>query len=115
MRASVLRWDERAAPGHAAALALHAELLVLRHGVIVPRLAAGGRGDGYQLIAPTVLRVKWRFGDESRLGLIANLGPAPATVSYAVAGTRIFTLGDVPARADEAELAPWSVGWFLES
>jgi malto-oligosyltrehalose trehalohydrolase len=115
MRASVLRWDERAAPDHAAALALHAELLALRHGVIVPRLAAGGHGDGYQLIAPTALRVKWRFGDESRLGLIANLGPAPATVSYAMAGTRIFTIGDVPGRADEAELAPWSVGWFLES
>jgi malto-oligosyltrehalose trehalohydrolase len=115
MRASVLRWDERAGPEHAAALALHAELLALRHGIIVPRLAAGGRSDGYALIGPTALRVKWRFGDESRLGLIANLGSEPATVSYAIAGTRIFSLGDVPARADATELAPWSVGWFLES
>jgi maltooligosyltrehalose trehalohydrolase len=115
MRASVLRWDERSAPEHAAVLALHAELLALRHGIIVPRLAVGGRGEGYGLIAPRALRVTWRFGDESRLGLIANLGSEPATVSYAIAGVRIFSLGDVPARADEAELAPWSVGWFLES
>jgi malto-oligosyltrehalose trehalohydrolase len=115
MRASVLRWDEQSEPEHAAALALHAELLALRHGVIVPRLAAGGRGDGYQLMAPTALLVKWRFGDESSLGLIANLGPEPATVSYAIAGARIFSLGDVPARADQAALAPWSVGWFLDS
>ena len=115
MRASVLRWDERSAPEHAAALALHAELLALRHGLIVPRLAGGGRGDGYALIAPAAVRLKWRFGDESRLALIANLGPEPATVSYAIAGTRIFTVGDVPARADEAVLAPWSVGWFLDS
>ncbi len=115
MRASVLRWDERSDPVHAAALALHAELLALRHGVIIPRLAGGARGDGYQLIGPAALRVKWRFGDESRLGLIANLGPEPATVSYAIAGTRIFSLGDVPAHADQAALAPWSVGWFLDS
>ena len=39
----------------------------------------------------------------------------PAAVSYAVAGVRIFALGDVPPRADEAVLAPWSVGWFLDS
>jgi malto-oligosyltrehalose trehalohydrolase len=115
MLASVLRWDERAAEPHAAMLKLHAELLALRAGLIVPRLAAGVRGDGYQLLAPAALRVKWRFGDDASLGLIANLGAEPATVSYAVAGVRIFTFGDVPARADEATLAPWSVGWFLES
>jgi malto-oligosyltrehalose trehalohydrolase len=115
MTASVLRWDERAGAPHAAALRLHADLLALRAALIVPRLAAGVRGDGYQLLAPAAVRVRWRFGDDARLGLIANLAAEPATVSYAVAGVRIFTLGDVPARADEALLPPWSVGWFLES
>jgi maltooligosyltrehalose trehalohydrolase len=115
MRASALRWDERAAAPHAATLKLHAELIALRAGLIVPRLAAGVHGEGYQLLAPTALRVQWRFGDGARLGLIANLGAEPATVSYAIAGVRIFTFGDVPARGDEAALAPWSVGWFLES
>ena len=115
MRASALRWDERAAAPHAATLKLHGELIALRAGLIVPRLAAGVHGEGYQLLAPTALRVQWRFGDDARLGLIANLGAEPATVSYAIAGVRIFTFGDVPTRGDEAALAPWSVGWFLES
>jgi len=115
MLASTLRWDERAGPRHAAMLKLHEELLALRAGLIVPRLARGAHGEGYHLLAPAALRVKWRFGDDARLGLVANLGSEPATVSYAIAGVRIFTLGDVPARADEATLAPWSVGWFLES
>ncbi len=115
MRASVLHWDERTQPRHAAMLALHRELLALRVGLIVPRLASGAHGDGYALLAETALRVKWRFGDESRLTLVANLGAQPATVSYAAAGVRIFTLGDVPAHADATAIAPWSAGWFLDS
>jgi 1,4-alpha-glucan branching enzyme/maltooligosyltrehalose trehalohydrolase len=115
MRASVLKWDERAAPPHASMLKFHADLLALRDGVIVPRLAHGAHGDGYQLLADTAFRVKWHFGDDSRLGLIVNLGPEAAKVSYAIGGVRIFALGDVPANADAAALAPWSVGWFLES
>ncbi|HEV2737319.1 MAG TPA: malto-oligosyltrehalose trehalohydrolase [Candidatus Elarobacter sp.] len=115
MRASVLRWDERAQPRHAAMLALHRELLALRAGLIVPRLAGGAHGDGYQVLGATAFRVKWRFGDESRLALVANLGAQPAVVSYAAGGVRIFALGDVPAHAAAAALPPWSAGWFLES
>ncbi len=115
MRASVLRWDERAQPGHAAALALHRELLALRAGLIVPRLASGARGDGYQVLAETAFSVKWRFGDGARLTLIANLGAKHAVVSYAARGARIFAAGDVPADADATALPPWSAGWFLGS
>ena len=115
MQASTLRWEERAGPRHASMFKLHEELLALRAGLIVPRLAHGARGEGYQLLAPAALRVKWRFGDDARLGLVANMGSDPATVSYAIAGVRIFTLGDVPGRADDATLPPWSVGWFLDS
>jgi maltooligosyltrehalose trehalohydrolase len=113
MRASALRWDERAQAPHAAALALHEELLALRAAAVVPHLAHGAHGDGYELLAETALRVAWRFGDGARLELVANLGAAPATVSYDAAGVRVFALGDVPARAERAALAPWSVGWFL--
>jgi maltooligosyltrehalose trehalohydrolase len=115
LRASALRWAERERPDHAAMLAFHRELLALRSGVLVPRLANGAHGESYQLLDATALRVKWRLGDESRLGVVANLGAAPATVSYAIGGVRIFALGDVPAHADRAVLPPWSVGWFLES
>ena len=115
MRASVLRWNEREQPRHAAMLAFHAELLALRAELILPRLAHGAHGDGFEVLGPAALRVSWRFGDGSRLGLVANLGPEPATVSYAVAGVRVFALGDVPAHAGAAVLAPWSVAWFLQS
>ncbi|HWT06563.1 MAG TPA: DUF3459 domain-containing protein, partial [Xanthomonadales bacterium] len=115
MRASVLRWDERAQPAHAAMLALHRELLALRARLIVPRLASGAYGDGFHMLGPTAFDVRWRFGDGTRLTLIANLGAQPATVSSAARGARIFALGDVPANADAAALPPWSAGWFLAS
>ncbi|HEY0384192.1 MAG TPA: malto-oligosyltrehalose trehalohydrolase, partial [Candidatus Elarobacter sp.] len=74
MQASVLRWDERAQPRHAAMLALYGELLALRARLIVPRLASGAHGDGYELLGGTAFRVAWRFGDGARLAVIANLG-----------------------------------------
>ena len=113
MRASALRWDERARPQHTAMLALHRELLALRAELIVPRLASGAYGVGFQLLGATAFEVRWRFGNGARLTLIANLGAQPATVSYAAEGARIFTLGDVHASAGAAALAPWSAGWFL--
>src|ERR1700736_3167393 len=67
MRASVLRWEERTQPRHAAALALHRELLALRAELIVPRLATGAHGHGYELLGETAFRTAWRFGDGSRL------------------------------------------------
>jgi malto-oligosyltrehalose trehalohydrolase len=115
MHASVLRWSERAEPAHAAMLAFHRELLALRASVLAPRLAGGAHGAGYVVWAPTALHVKWRLGDGSCLELVANLGPEPVRVSYAIAGAALFTLGGVQARCDDGMLGPWSVGWFLDS
>ncbi|HYW54911.1 MAG TPA: DUF3459 domain-containing protein, partial [Dongiaceae bacterium] len=113
MRASVLRWDERAQPPHAAMLALHRELLALRARVIVPRLAGGAQGERFALLGETAFSVRWRFGDGARLTLIANLGAEPARVSYTADGARVFALGDVPATARPTALPPWSAAWFL--
>jgi malto-oligosyltrehalose trehalohydrolase len=115
MRASVLRWDERAQPVHAAMLAFHRELLALRASVLVPRLRDGAHGRDYDVVAPTAVHVTWRLGDGSRLELVANLGPEPVSAVYATAGTPIFTLGDVPACSGEGMLGAWSVGWFLDA
>jgi maltooligosyltrehalose trehalohydrolase len=114
MRASVLRWDERAQPVHAAMLAFHHELLALRASVLVPRLRDGAHGRDYAVVAPAAVHVTWRLGDGSRLELVANLGPEPVSAAYATAGAPIFTLGDVPARSGEGMLGAWSVGWFLD-
>src|SRR5665213_2497196 len=61
LRASTLRWEERSEPQHAAMLALHAELLALRAGLIVPRLAHGAHGEGYQILAPATPRTTYRL------------------------------------------------------
>ncbi len=113
MRASILRWDERAQAPHAAALAFHRELLALRQEVIVPHLASGAHGDGWEVLGETALLVRWRFGDGYRLAVVANLGPQPAQVSYELAGRPVFQLHGVRARLDGGELPPWSAGWFL--
>ena len=113
MRASVLRWNERAMPSHAAMLALHRELLALRNVALVPRLAGGAQGLGFDVTAPTALQVSWRLGDGSRLKLAANLGPEPARTQIAIAGEPLFTVGDVARQAGETTLGAWSVGWFL--
>ena len=115
MRASTMRWDERASSDHTAMLAHYKKLLALRAGVVVPRIEHGVQGEGYQVLAERTLRVRWRCGDGSRLGVVANLGAEPADVSYAFDGVAFYTLGEVPPRADATALAPWSVGWFITS
>ncbi len=115
MRASVLRWNERAEPSHAAMLEFHRELIALRRAVIVPRLQGGAHGEAHQVLPPTAVRVTWRLAGGARLGLVANLGPSAVSASYEISGAPVFTLGDVPAGAGGGTLSPWSVGWFLDS
>jgi malto-oligosyltrehalose trehalohydrolase len=115
MRASVLRWEERRSDAHAETLALHCELLALRHAVLVPRLADEAHGVGYDVLGPTALRVGWRLDDGARWTVVANLGDAPVRASYDVPGVRLFALGEVTAQSDGGVLEPWSVGWFLAS
>ena len=113
MRASTLRWDERALPPHASMLALHAELLARRRDVLVPRLAGGAHGDGYDLAGSTALHVRWRLGDGSHYALAANLGPAATAAPFAVRGEPVFVDGEVTREANATALGAWSAGWFL--
>jgi len=113
LRAATLDWDERPFRQHRAMLEHYQRLLALRHGVVVPRLAHGVHNDGYQVLAKRTVRVRWRFGDGSELGLLAHLGAHGERVSYAFAGTPLYVLGDVPTRAQDATVPAWSVGWFL--
>jgi 1,4-alpha-glucan branching enzyme/maltooligosyltrehalose trehalohydrolase len=107
MRASTLRWDERARPWHAEMLRFHEELLAIRAREIVPRLASGVHGEGYELLAERAISVRWRFGDGSRLTLVANVGERAVNGAGETAGEPLYRLGDAPAGAR------WSVTWYL--
>jgi malto-oligosyltrehalose trehalohydrolase len=115
MESSRLKWDERALGEHREMLEHYRTLLALRLGTIVPRLARGVESDGYQVLGKATIRARWRFGDGSLLGLVAHLGGRAERVTYALTGSALYTLGDVPPRADGLRLPPWSVGWFLET
>jgi 1,4-alpha-glucan branching enzyme len=113
MGASALNWDERILRQHRAMLEHYHDLLALRHGTIVPHLAHGVTSDGYQVLGKTTVRARWRFGDGAQLELLAHLGAHAEKVSYAFTGTPLYVLGEVPPRARETRIAPWSVGWFI--
>ncbi len=109
MRASTLRWEERDEPEHAPMLALHAQLLALRAGTLVPHFASGVHGDGYRAVEPGAFHVAWRCGDGARLAVTANLASAAARVPFPLPGVPLFAVGD----ADAGVLGPWSVRWSL--
>jgi maltooligosyltrehalose trehalohydrolase len=94
MRASTLRWAERAEPAHAAALALHGELLALRAEAILPHLAHGAFGAGWEVLDPRTLRVRWRFGDGAQLALTARIDAARSAVRWELDGAPLFALGE---------------------
>ncbi|HEX3466092.1 MAG TPA: malto-oligosyltrehalose trehalohydrolase [Candidatus Elarobacter sp.] len=112
MRASTLRWNERTYPWHAEMLRLHEHLLAIRARIIVPHLASGVHGDGYEMLGGTAFRVRWRFGDGTRLTLVTNLGEQPARISPAAGGEVIYRFD--AAEPGDGTLGPWSVAWFLE-
>jgi len=109
MRASVLRWDERDAPPHADVLALHRELLAVRARALVPHLAGGVRGDGFEAHAPGALGVAWNCADGARVTLAANLAAEPAPRRITMPDATQFALGDVA----DGVLGPWSVRWSV--
>jgi malto-oligosyltrehalose trehalohydrolase len=115
MRASTLDWDEREIPRLASMLAFHRELLRARAEHIVPHLAGGAHGDGFTMLAETAFSVRWRFGDGTGLGLVANLGEADVAATYRVEGRRIFAHGEVAPELACGLLRRWSAAWFLAS
>ena len=110
-RASALRWAERSEPRHAAMLRFHADLLALRARALVPHLAGGAHGDGYDVEPPGAFRVAWRCRDGARIVLAANLAASEAHVRFALPSAPAFTTGDVR----DGALGPWSVAWSIEA
>jgi malto-oligosyltrehalose trehalohydrolase len=114
--ACVLDWASPGREPHARTLALYRQLLDLRRRDIVPRLAGMTHGaDGVERPASSVLRIVWRMGDDSRLQLLANLGPTAVDGLAAPIGRQIHVTADInPASLAAGRLPPWSVVWSLQ-
>jgi 1,4-alpha-glucan branching enzyme/maltooligosyltrehalose trehalohydrolase len=111
--ASILDWQARDRPQHAAMLDHYRRLLMLRRQHVVPRLHGMAGHSGRVLWRDgTALAADWRLGDGSILSLSTNLGADPiATPLPAASGHPLFELA--AAAADAATLPPWSVSWRL--
>ncbi|MDP3841115.1 MAG: malto-oligosyltrehalose trehalohydrolase [Oxalobacteraceae bacterium] len=111
-----LDWKRAAVPPHDAWLSHYRSLLALRRDVVMPRLigARGGQAQ-YRIVAGCALVVRWRLGDGSTLGLVANLG-ARALAGIQRPPGELFYASDVAAAAGIASerLPPWSVAWFVD-
>jgi 1,4-alpha-glucan branching enzyme/maltooligosyltrehalose trehalohydrolase len=113
--ASILDWEARQRPEHAAMLAHYRRLLALRREHIVPRLAgmAGHAGRVLWRDGPA-LAAQWHLGDGSTLSLRANLGHEPKMTPLPPASGRVlFALAT--GTAATAMLPPWSVCWSLNA
>ncbi|MBA3426826.1 MAG: malto-oligosyltrehalose trehalohydrolase [Rubrobacter sp.] len=108
---SKLDWGERGKPEHAGWLSFYREMLSIRRGKIIPRLAGTPGGEAkYRLIGERGLETQWTLGDGSRLTLHANLGDAPLGGFERPEGGLLYAT----ERAEDAgEMPAWSVAWYL--
>jgi len=114
--ASKLRWGEAAGPPHSEWLALHRELLALRHRVIVPRLAGMRSGGDFGIEDGHVLRVQWILGEGSRLHVVANFAAAASAPVPMPPGQIVYTnLPQAKSRAKRRKLPAWFVAVTLEA
>ncbi|WP_426955845.1 malto-oligosyltrehalose trehalohydrolase [Muricoccus radiodurans] len=99
---------------HDAVLALHRELLALRHAEIVPRLR-GARAAGAEAVGEAAVLARWTMGDGAVLTIAANLGAAPASARAADARVLFETAsgaadslatGTLPPRSTVVLLGP---------
>jgi len=111
---SIVRWEERTTPPHAAWLAFYTHVLGIRKREIVPRIAgATGLRSRYDTIGATGLRARWHLHDGSTLGLEANLGDAAADgFSSLPQGFVAFSTHDPTYPGGIAP--PWSVRWTID-
>ena len=115
--ASRLDWDRLETDSHRDWLRLYRDLLHLRFGEIVPRLAGMRENESSaRRFGNGGLRAAWRLGDGSQLELVANLSaersrqapkPGPGRLLYATEDGMLQGL-------ERGELPPWSAVWFLD-
>jgi maltooligosyltrehalose trehalohydrolase len=113
--ASKLRWDEIGRAPHGEWLALHRELLALRHRLIVPRLAGMRSGGEFRVEEGSVLRVQWTLGDGSRLHFTANFAARASVPATLPPGDAIYRSHELTTdAAGKCILPPWSLAYAME-
>ena len=114
--ASKLPWGELERAPHSEWLALHRELLALRHRMIVPHLAGARSGGEFHIESGTVLRVQWMLSDGLRLHLVANFAAAASGPVTMPPGRTVYASEwRTEERAERRALPAWFVGFTLEN
>ena len=114
---SKLNWSSLQEPFHNDWLVYYRSLLVLRHERIFPLISGRlGNTAEFQQLSETGLRIRWRFGEELVLMLLANLGETPVLLTDDTfkAGESLFVHPvNLPAELAVNRLPAWSVSWLL--
>jgi 1,4-alpha-glucan branching enzyme len=122
-KASQLNWSAIAQPGHQDWLRFYRKLLGLRCEHIVSCLSTGYAtgctvNADYQVHGDRGLTAHWKFSDQSKLTLMANLGTDSLSGLIPPASQVVVIYASEQVNADTLKrrtLPAWSVVWFLES
>ncbi|MBV8520792.1 MAG: malto-oligosyltrehalose trehalohydrolase, partial [Acetobacteraceae bacterium] len=90
--ASIPTPAEAGQPEHAKILALHRDLLALRHRYIVPRIP-GARSEGASVLGTKAIVACWRMGDGSLLSIAINLAGDPVPIGP-IGGEMLYGTGE---------------------
>jgi len=114
---SRLDWSELNEPIHRDWLRFYQTLLNLRSQHVVPHLSAGCVvTSDYEIHGAHGLTAYWKFPDNVKLILIANLGNDSLSGLIVPGSKIIYESEEMNASAvKQGILPPWSVAWFLES
>jgi maltooligosyltrehalose trehalohydrolase len=115
--ASRLNWSSLTQSHHKEWLDFYRRLVKLRSEHIVPHLSSACRFNGhYEVHGRRGLSAHWKFADNSKLTLLANLETSSLSGLTFPASTIIYTSENLNTQAlQQGTLPTWSVVWFLET
>ena len=114
--ASRLDWSDIGQARHHEWLRSYRQLLKLRCQHIAHRLSPGCRFKAdYEIHGDRGVTARWKFGDGSKLILLANLGAEPLSGLTVPTAQIIYATDELSTDAlKRGALPAWSLAWFLE-
>jgi maltooligosyltrehalose trehalohydrolase len=111
--ASKLDWSCLERLPHREWIRFYRELLTCRRANIIPRIKNIAPGLAqYDVFAPGVLEVRWKFQQGGGLQLVANLSSKSANLSKPPSGTLLYSTDESQSRTGE-HVPAFSTAWFL--